>query len=284
MSRTTAYRWWNRYVTEGEAGLFDRSSRPLSCPHQTPAEVEELVVDLRRGEKLGPVRIGRRVGMPASTVRRVLSPRAEPVVVMDGSSHRPCHPPLREVPSWRAGPRRYQKSGRIPEGGGWRAIGQSQGRRNSRRYRRYDGTGVRRNTLGYGYIHTAVDDHSRLAYVEVLEDEKAVTAAGFTQRAVAWFADHGIIIQGLMTDNGPCYISHLFGDTLAANGIQHVRIPPQRPQLNGKVCDDRGDAASGWSDSGQSVTVVSFVRSVDQPWCYRSEKERITALADWIHT
>ena len=161
-----------------------------------------------------------------------------------------------------------KKLGRIPDGGGWRTLGQSQGRRNSLRYRRYDGTGTRRNTLGYGYIHAAVDDHSRLAYVEVLEDEKAVTAAGFTQRAVAWFADHGIAIQGLMTDNGACYRSHLFGDTLAANGITHVRIPPRRPQLNGKV--------------------ERFNRTLLDEWAYirvyTSENERINALATWIHS
>jgi transposase len=267
VSRTTAYRWWNRYVTEGEAGLYDRSSRPLSCPHQTPAELEELIVGLRRDEKLGPARIGLRIGMPASTVWRVLYRHGlNRLSWMDRPTGRVI--------------RRYEKSapgelihvdikklGRIPDGGGWRTLGQSEGRRNSLRYRRYDGTGIRRYTLGYGYIHAAVDDHSRLAYVEVLEDEKAVTAAGFTQRAVAWFADHGITIQGIMTDNGPCYRSNLFADTLAANGIQHVRIPPRRPQLNGKV--------------------ERFNRTLLDEWAYartwRSEASRARALAPWLH-
>jgi len=161
-----------------------------------------------------------------------------------------------------------KKLGRIPDGGGWRTLGREQGKRNSGPYRRYDGTGVRRYSLGYGYVHAAVDDHTRLAYVEVLNDEKATTATGFTQRAVAWFADHQIEVQAVMTDNGPCYRSHLFGDTLTAAGIRHVRIPPRRPQLNGKV--------------------ERFNRTMTDEWAYirtyQSEQERIAALAPWLHT
>ncbi|MGH8950012.1 MAG: IS481 family transposase [Acidimicrobiia bacterium] len=267
VSRTTAYRWWLRYQAEGLAGLYDRSSRPLSCPHRTPAALERLIVGLRRDEKLGPARIGLRLGMPPSTVWRVLYRHGlNRLSWMDRPTGRVI--------------RRYEKSapgelihvdikklGRIPDGGGWRALGQGQGRKNSARFRRYDGEGNKRRTLGYGYVHAAVDDHSRLAYVEVLEDEKAVTAAAFTQRAVDWFADHGISIQGLMTDNGACYRSNLFADTLTANRIQHVRIPPRRPQLNGKV--------------------ERFNRTLLDEWAYirvyTSEGERINALADWIH-
>ena len=234
VSRTTAYRWWSRYQTDGVAGLFDRSSRPWSCPHQTPAELETQIVELRRTHKLGPARIGLILGMPASTVWRVLQ--------RHGSSRL----------SWMDRPtgrviRRYEKAdpgelvhvdikklGRIPDGGGWRGVGWTKGRRNTQRY-------VHRNnyrkvhTLGYGFIHAAVDDHSRLAYVEVLEDEKSTTATGFTQRAVAWFAAQGINVQAVMTDNGACYKSHLYRDTLQASSIVHVRIPPRQPQINGKV-------------------------------------------------
>ena len=268
ISRTTAYRWWNRYRTHGDAGLLDRSSRPHTCPHRTADDVEAHIVELRRSRKLGPARIGLIVGMPTSTVWRVL--------VRHGVNRL----------SWMDRPtgrviRRYERStpgelihidikklGRIPDGGGWRALGRQQGRRNSSPYRRRDSTGTRRSTVGYGYIHAAVDDHTRLAYVEILNDEKAVTATAFTHRAAEWFSQHGIIVKAVMTDNGACYKSHLFGDTLQAAGIQHVRIPPRQPQINGKVERFNRTMLDEWA----------YVRT------YQSENERIDALADWIHT
>ena len=128
-----------------------------------------------------------------------------------------------------------KKLGRIPNGGGWRALGWQQGRRNSGPYRRTDSTGKKRSTLGYNYIHAAVDDHTRLAYVEVRNNEKAVTTTGFTLRANQWFADYGITVDAVMTDNGACYPSNVLTDTLQANGIRHLRIPPRRPQLNSKA-------------------------------------------------
>jgi transposase InsO family protein len=121
---------------------------------------------------------------------------------------------------------------------------------------------------GGRYIHAAVDDHSRLAYVEVLEDEKSTTATGFTQRAVAWFAAHGINVQAVMTDNGACYKSNLYHDTLQASGIVHARIPPRQPQINGKVERFNRTLLDEWA----------YVR------VYTSETERVDALADWIHT
>ncbi len=267
ISRTTAYRWWNRYRAEGEAGLVDRSSRPHVTPHRTPPELELRVLALRRTRKLGPSRIGLILGMPPSTVWRVL-----------------CRHGLNRL-RWMDRPtgrviRRYERStpgelvhidikklGRIPDGGGWRAVGRAQGKRNSQAYV-YRDHYTRVHTLGYGYVHAAVDDRTRLAYVEVLGDEKAATAVGFTQRAVAWFADHGIPVASVMTDNGACYRSHLYRDTLHVNGIRHLRIPPRRPQLNGKV--------------------ERFNRTLLDEWAYvqvyRSEQQRLTALADWIHT
>ncbi len=199
VSRSTAYRWWRRYQEAGEAGLVDRSSRPRSCPHRTPPELELGVLQLRRERKLGPARIGMILGMPSSTVWRVL-----------------CRHGLNQL-RWMDRPtgrviRRYERStpgelvhidikklGRIPDGGGWRALGRDRGLRNSGPYRRRH-AGTLRSTLGYGYVHAAVDDHTRLAYVEVLNDEKAVTAVGFLHRAVAWFTDHGIEVQSVMTD------------------------------------------------------------------------------------
>ena len=235
ISRTTAYRWWRRYQSEGEAGLFDRSSQPHTCPHRTPIAVEAQIIELRQTRKLGPARIGLILDMPASTVWRVL--------VRHGLNRlRWMDRPTGQVI------RRYEKSalgelvhieikklGRIPDGGGWRTLGWQQGRRNSGPYRRTDSTGKKRSTLGYNYIHAAVNDHTRLAYIEVLNNEKAVTATGFTLRANQWFADYGITVDAVMTDNGACYRSNVLTDTLQANGIRHVRIPPRRPQLNSKV-------------------------------------------------
>ncbi len=267
VSRTTAYRWWRRYQLEGGAGLYDRSSRPRSCPHRTPPQVETRIIELRHSRKLGPARIGLILEMPASTVHRVLVRHGlNRLSWMD----RPSGRVIRRYEKDRPGELVHvdiKKLGRIPDGGGWRALGRGQGRRNSRHYRRYDGSGTRRSTLGYSYLHAAVDDHSRLAYVEALNDEKAVTATAFTQRAVAWFATHGITVEAVMTDNGPCYTSHLYRDTLTANGIGHARIPPRRPQLNGKV--------------------ERFNRTLTDEWAYvqiyHSETERISALAEWIH-
>ena len=268
VSRTTAYRWWNRYRIEGDAGLFDRSSRPHTCPHRTPAELETRIIELRREQKLGPARIGMILDMPASTVWRVLARHGlNRLSWMD----RPTGKVIRRYERSTPGELIHidiKKLGRIPNGGGWRALGKTAGQRNSRRYRRRDGTGKRHSTLGYGYVHAAVDDHTRLAYVEVLADEKAVTATGFTQRAAAWFNDHGIDVHAVMTDNGPCYTSHLFRNTLEATGIKHVRIPPRQPQINGKVERFNRTLLDEWA----------YVR------LYQSETERTEALADWLHT
>ncbi len=268
VSRTTAYRWWHRYQAEGEAGLVDRSSRPHSCPHRTPVDLEARIVELRVTRKLGPARIGLILDMPASTVWRVLHRHGlNRLAWMD----RPTGRVIRRYERSTPGELLHidiKKLGRIPDGGGWRKLGREQGRRNSLGYRRYDGSGTRTSRLGYGYIHAAVDDHSRLAYVEVLDDEKAVTAVGFTQRATAWFNDLDIEVHAIMTDNGSCYRSHLFGDTLTAAGIRHQRIPPRQPQINGKV--------------------ERFNRTLLDEWAYvqvyRSEAERVAALEPWLHT
>ena len=268
VSRTTAYRWWRRYRQEGEAGLVDRSSRPRSCPHRTPVELEVAVLELRRARKLGPARIGLILGMPASTVWRILRRHGlNQLRWMDRPTGRVIRRYERSTPGELVHVD-IKKLGRIPDGGGWRAMGKAQGRRNSLAYRRYRGDGTRRSTLGYGYIHAAVDDHTRLAYVEVLSDEKAVTATSFMQRAVAWFADHGIEVASVMTDNGSCYRSTLFADTLAAIGIRHLRIPPRRPQLNGKVERFNRTLLDEWA----------YVRT------YHSEAERVAELDNWIHT
>ncbi|GLY84702.1 hypothetical protein Airi02_026310 [Actinoallomurus iriomotensis] len=148
-----------------------------------------------------------------------------------------------------------KKLGNIPDGGGHRAIGRPAGRKT-------------RSGAGYSYIHTAVDDHSRLAYSEILHDETKHTAAGFWTRAQAYFASCGITVQRVITDNGACYKSHPWRDALAATGITHKRTRPYRPQTNGKV--------------------ERFNRTLLEEWAYirpyRSETERRQAFPDWLHT
>ena len=200
VARQTAHRWWRRFVAEGESGLQDRSCRPRRSPRRTPRALERRIERLRRRQKLGAVRIGYRLGLAASTVYRVL-----------------CRLGLQRL-SWLDRPtgrviRRYEhphpgdllhmdikKLGRIPPGGGWRAHGR--------------GRAGARQRVGYTYIHSAVDDHSRLAYSEVLADERAVTVVAFWRRALAWFADRGVTAQAVLTDNGSAYRSADFAPRL----------------------------------------------------------------------
>jgi transposase InsO family protein len=268
VSRTTACRWWRRFETEGEAGLFDRPSRPLCCPHRTPVRVEQRILQLRQQEKLGPARIGMILGMPPSTVHRVL--------VRHGMNRlrwmdRPTGRVIRRYERTRPGELVHldiKKLGRIPQGGGWRALGRAAGKRNSQRYWHRCGGGKSRPTLGYDYLHVAIDDYSRLAYVEVLGDEQGVTATAFTHRATQFFAHHGISVEAVMTDNGSAYVSHLFRDTLAAAGIRHLRIPPRQPQQNGKAERFNRTLCDEWA----------YVR------VYQSEAERTAELDSWLHT
>lgn len=256
VSRTTAYRWWYRYQAEGLAGLVDRSSRPWRSPNKTPVHVERRILGLRTTRKLGPARIGLICGMPASTVHRVLCRHG---LNRLGWMDRPTGLVIRRYEKKTPGELVHvdvKKLGRIPKGGGWRAHG-----------RGYNGH-YRKPRVGYVYLHAAVDDHTRLAYVEALPDEKAVTATGFMQRAVTWFADHGIDVHAVMTDNGAAYISHLWRDTLATTGIRHARIPPRRPQLNGKVERFNRTMLDEWA----------YVRT------YHSETQRTAQLDKWLHT
>jgi transposase-like protein len=225
ISRPTAYKWWHRWSDEGEVGLVDRSSRPESCPHQTSEVVAAEIAELRRTLKLGPARIGHRLGVPASTVHRVLVRLGlNRLAWMD----RPTGRVIRRYERDRPGDLIHvdiKKLGRIPDGGGWRVLGRQAGIKNN--------GGHGRSRVGYGYIHSAVDDHSRLAYSEILRDERKETAAGFWTRAHAWFLAHGIAISEVLTDNGACYRSHLFNDSLGE--ITHRFTQPYRPQTNGKV-------------------------------------------------
>jgi transposase-like protein len=258
ISRPTAYKWWHRWDELGAVGLVDRSSRPLSCPHQTTPAIEAQIEELRRTFKLGPARIGFRLGVPPSTVHRVLTRLGiHRLSWMD----RPTGRVIRRYERERTGELVHvdiKKLGKIPEGGGWRTLGREAGMRNSRP------GGVRRY-LGYGFIHSAVDDHSRLAYSEILGDERKETAAGFWERAASWFSEMGITVEEVLTDNGSCYRSKLFNEAL--DDIKHRLTRPYRPQTNGKV--------------------ERFNRTMLEEWAYirtyASETERVEAFSSFLH-
>jgi transposase InsO family protein len=247
IARQTLGYWYARWRVEGEAGLVDRSSRPHRSPHQTPLEVEERVCALRREEKVGPVQLVAHLAeegivLPASTIYRILVrhgiSRLRDLDITGEDLREPVH----RYEYDEAGAMVHldvKKMGRIPAGGGWRVHG-----RGSRRHRvgetaRHAAARARKKQggrLGYVYLHTAIDDHSRLAYTEELLDEKGTTAAAFWARAVKFFRRHGIKkIQRVLTDNGACYRSLAFAAALATSTTRHKRTRPYRPQTNGKV-------------------------------------------------
>lgn len=254
ISRPTAYKWWNRWGELGELGLMDRSSRPHSCPNQTSPAMQAQIEELRRTLKLGPARIGYRLGVPPSTVHRVLVRMGlNRLSWMD----RPTGRVVRRYERERPGELIHvdvKKLGKIPDGGGWRALGYQAGFKNSRRGR-----------VGFGFIHSAVDDHTRLAYSEILNDERQETAAGFWNRAVDWFADHGIQVEEVLTDNGACYRSIRFAEAL--DEVKHRRTRPYRPQTNGKVERFNRTMLEEWA----------YVRT------YESETDRVEAFSDFLH-
>jgi transposase-like protein len=257
ISRATGYKWWRRFCEEGVDGLVDRSSRPHRCPHRTTPDIEAQIAELRGELKLGPARIGYRLGVAPSTVHRVLVRLGlNRLAWMD----RPTGRVIRRYERERPGELIHvdiKKLGKIPDGGGWKVLGRTEGKKNN--------NGMGSNRVGYGFIHSAVDDHSRLAYSEILADERKETAAAFWVRALAWFADFGIEVQEVLTDNGSCYRSHLFGAALA--DIKHRKTRPYRPQTNGKV--------------------ERFNRTMLEEWAYvkpyASEAERREAFGPFLH-
>ena len=253
ISRDRAYVWWHRYQDEGEAGLVDRRCRPHRCPQQTRASTERRIVALRQRKGLGPARIAGIVGMHPSTVHRVL--------VRHGLSRlsdldRATREPIRRFEMSRPGELVHidvKKLGRIPKGGGWRAHGR--GRANDHKVTK----------VGYAFVHSAVDGYSRIAYSEVLADEAEATAIAFWSRACRHFAEHGITIDRILTDNGNCYRSKRFNAALGQ--VSHSFTRPYRPQTNGKV--------------------ERFNRTLLAEWAYArtwtSEGQRVRALARWLH-
>jgi transposase InsO family protein len=265
VSRATASKWWRRYLVEGPGGLSDRSSRPHRSPRRVPVRMEARIERLRRADKLGPVRIGFRLDLASSTVYQVLRRlRLNRLAWLD----RPTGRVIRRYEMSRPGELIHvdvKKLGKIRTGGGWRAHG-----RDSEISRAHHSLSGRiGGKVGYDYVHSAVDDHSRLAYSEVLPDETAVSCAGFLHRAATFFADHGIAaIDAVMTDNARAYRGNLFHAAANELGARLVFIQPYRPQTNGKV--------------------ERFNRTLLDEWAYArvftSGARRTAALDKWLHT
>jgi transposase InsO family protein len=254
VSVATCYKWLGRFRAEGPAGLVDRSCRPHQSPRRLSAEREQAILGWRQRYRVGPHRIGWALGEARSTVHAVLV------------RHRV--PRLAELDRPTGQVVRYQRQrpgelvhvdikaqGRIPPGGGHRLLGRAAGRRD------------RRVKCGYDYLHVAIDDRTRLAYVEALADQQGQTAAEFTARALAWFEGLGIQVERVLTDNAWCYRSQAFQQVLAQAGAAHRRTRPYRPQTNGKA--------------------ERFNRTLAGEWAYAqlytSNQARLSALSGWLH-
>ncbi|MFG2142579.1 IS481 family transposase [Streptomyces sp. NPDC048650] len=256
VSRITAHKWVRRWRTEGEAGLHDRSSRPRTTPHRTAARAESQVCRLRQDRKLGPARIGPILGLPTSTVHRILTRHGlNRLAFID----RPTGQIIRRYERQRPGELVHvdvKKLGRIPDGGGHKVHGRAADRP------------IR--GMGFDYLHSAVDDHSRLAYTEIHPDEKVATCADFLTRAATFFHAHGITrIERVLTDNAWSYRKGLaWKQALADLGATGKLTRSYRPQTNGKV--------------------ERFHRTLAEEWAYlrpyTSNDERTAALPDFLHT
>ena len=221
----TVRKWRDRFLAEGDSGLVDRSSRPHRSPNRTPRRLHRQVLHLRRKRRWGADHIGHKVGLAPSTVPNILN-RAG-VGRLDRGDRATRREPVRRYKRDTPGELIHveiKKLGGIPDGGGWKTRG-----------RCYPGDGARSRQVGYRYIHTAIDDRTRIAYSEILTNEQAVTAAGFWKRAVAWYQSIGIEPQRVLTDNGSCYKSGLWHRACAETGTAVKKTRPRRPQTNGKV-------------------------------------------------
>jgi transposase InsO family protein len=217
--------------------MVDRSSRPHRSPRRTPTRTERRIVKVRVLRRWGPARIGYLLGIHPSTVHRVLTRYG---LAKLRWLDRPTGRVVRRMEAARCGDLVHidvKKLGKIPAGGGWRMLGRTEGNYNARADK---SSGLfnayHQPVRGYHFLHTAIDGHSRLAYSELLCDERKDTAAAFWTRADAWFTACGITVRRVLTDNGSCYRSFAFRDALG--DVEHRRTRPYRPQTNGKVCED----------------------------------------------
>jgi transposase InsO family protein len=256
ISDRSAAKWLARWRTEGEAGLLDRSSAPKRIPHRTPADRVEAISKLRK-LRLTAAEIAEALRMALSTVSAVL----RRIGLGKLSRLQPIEPPNRYERS-RPGELIHvdiKKLGRIA-----RVGHRISGSRKSQKKKRREGR--RTGALGWEFVHVCVDDATRLAYVEVLADEKGPTAAGFLRRAVAWFASMGITVERVLSDNGACYRSGAHAQACRELEIRHLFTRPYRPRTNGKA--------------------ERFIKTLLERWAYGaifgSSAERTAALSGWL--
>jgi transposase InsO family protein len=258
VSERTCSKWVVRYRQQGELGLFDRSSAPRRIPHRTsPDRVE--VIELLRRLRMTSSEIAECLGMALSTVSAVL----KRIGLGKLSRLDPLEPPNR-YERRAAGELLHidvKKLGRI-NGAGWRVTGDRSSQNANRRQRRRGGP------AGWEFVHVCIDDATRLAYAEVLNDEKATTAVAFLRRALAFYAVHGITVERVMTDNGAAYRSITHALACRALGIRHLRTRPRRPRTNGKAERFIKTMIAGWNDGA----------------IYGSSRERTAALDGWLWT
>jgi len=266
VSWTTADRWAERYRLLGKAGMVDRSSRPRTSPAKTDPATARRIVSLRLRKRWGAVRLAAETGVAPSTAGEVL--RRCGVNRLSRLERRE-HQVVRYE---HAAPgdllhADVKKLGNIPDGGGWRFVGRELGKANRHR----DGGRARSKynqpLMRHGFIHVVLDDHSRLAYAEIHNDETGATATAVLRRAAAWFADRGVIGRRVLTDNGGCYRSRDWATACAELGLTPKRTRPYRPQTNGKIERFHRTLADGWA----------FKKF------YNSESARLAALPAWIH-
>jgi transposase InsO family protein/transposase len=253
-----ARKWVGRYRVDGELGLLDHSSAPFSIPHRTSEDRVEAIAALRRLRFTGP-EIAEVLGMALSTVSGILTR-----IGMGKLGRLGLEPAVRYE---RARPGELihvdvKKLGRIHDGAGHRVNSRQRQRNLTRR----DAAGVDRRRIGWEFVHIAIDDCTRLAYAEVLDDEKATSAIAFLRHAVAFFERHGMQVEQLLTDNGSAYRSAVHAIACRTMGIAHLRTRPYRPQTNGKA--------------------ERFIRTMLGGWAYgaiyRNSAERTATLDGWL--
>jgi transposase InsO family protein len=256
ISVRTVYKWLARFENEGLSGLADRSSRPKRTPSAVPRSWQDLVLELRRYRMTG-AQIATRLKIPRSTVARILKRHGlERVKYLD--------PP---VPARRYEKRKpgelvhldVKKLGRI-RGIGHRITGHHAGMHRSR-------------GIGWEYVHVCIDDYSRLAYVEILPDEKGPTAVAFLKRAAEWFGQFGVRIWRVMTDNGSCYVSKNFVVALADLRAKHLRTRPYTPRTNGKAERFIQTLLREWAYA-RPYTSSARRRALLVPWLRRYNERR----------
>jgi len=258
VSRPTVSKYVRRYRIHGEPGLVDRSSRPHSSPKQTSPRLVKAICKLRRKRSWGPHRIGWQLKVPRSTIYAVLKRAGFNRLVW-------MHRTTREIVRYEhASPGDMihldvKKLGCVPDGGGKRftpGFSETQ-----------SGPKSKRLSKGIDYMHVAIDDHSRVAYVEALSDEKGITTAEFLERALAFYRAKGVMVKRILTDNGGNYVSHVFADMAQTHSVQLKRTRPFRPQTNGKA--------------------ERFIRTLQQEWAYsrpfQSNQQRLKQLPRFIN-